>query len=64
MPIFKSPLGPIIRSPRFNALRNVLDYLRAMRTATVIPAGEAMEYAKLEEEFTTRLSEAQSTHER
>jgi hypothetical protein len=39
-------------------LNQVLDFLRAMRTATTAGPDEAIEWATLEQEFTKRASES------
>jgi hypothetical protein len=39
-------------------LRQILDFLRAMRTATSASPDEAIEWATLEQEFTQRTSDS------
>lgn len=46
------------QSAKWNVLRNVLDYVRAMRTAHTISADEAAEWVTLEQEFTKRADES------
>ena len=48
--------------PKIYALLSVLDYMRAMRTATSIRPSEAREFAVLEEEFEKRHLAAKTSH--
>ena len=44
-------------SARWHVFKNLLNYVRAMRTASVISPDEAAEWVALEQEFTTRCDE-------
>lgn len=55
-PLHDDPAGAPPAKTR--VLRQVLDFLRAMRTATSASPDEAIEWATLEQEFTQRTSES------
>lgn len=56
-PASQRPAAPP-ESPKIYAISRVLDFIRAMRTATSIRPSEAKEFAELEEEFETRHRDA------
>jgi hypothetical protein len=47
---------PAVLPSKTHVYTSVLDYIRAMRTAPALSPDEALEWVKLEQEFTKRLA--------